>query len=464
MSLITGPKRAFGVGELKQQNAVIKVYTVGELKNALTKIYQLPSGVGTIEIAGDIIITEPIKLKRFLFGKAGPTEIIIQAIGGAKIINGNKVVNQGYNWDQTGNNGIPVFDFEKIDFSANPLSKYTFKDLTINTEASYPIGAFIAGDLGGETDTISGKDFGLITILNLKMFNVWNLFGAYDSIGTFTPQTIYTWISPRVDNLLYRNSSNTEFAMTTTYINHKNIGCFAGNFTNISVWNFGQLAQAEDDLTIINNSQLIDNTFSNLYCRLNIELPDRTNVGGGNTISAVNQLVSTNPECGFSYINTNLPNNTFNGNSTYFDANAAAASFSYGNGNITTDPLGTSITVTPSTLNFVTFGTPQVDLPNTTVYSHYIVDWNLIIKQRTTELVNYYNIKTILNIDNSGTGTILDSSTLYAYEGITSAPVTGLNPAWNNTTKVLSLSPAGPTNIVTICDIKVTGFKHPNLG
>lgn len=462
--IIPGAKRAFGVGETKGQNAVIKVYSAAELKAALTKVYQLPSNVGTIEIAGDIVITEPIKLRRFLFGESAPKEIIIQAVSGAKIINGRTTIDQGYTWNDTGNTGIPIFDFGVISITPNPLTKYTFKDLTINTESAYPFGAIVAGDI----NTASTGNLGLITLTNIKMFNVASLFGAYDSSGVFTVNKYITILNPKVQDILYRNSS--AFSMTTTYFNSNRAGCYAGNITGIGVWNTAQQAQTEDSFTINNNLKLIDCNFTNIFANVIVTVPDRTRVGQGNTLSGIAEISSTNQEAGFSYINTNLPSGSpSTGNSTYLKTISATQAFGYGTGRIVSSPTG-SITTTPNTFSFIGYSAGNgaainIDFDNATIYSHYIVDWSIVIKQVATELVNAYNIKTTLSITNAGVGTILDNSTQYAFEQILATGLTGLIPSWNNATRVLSIAPAvGVTALNCVCNITVTGLKHPNLG
>lgn len=271
MNWITGPNRAFGIGETKSQNAVIKVYSAAELKSALTKIYQLPSGVGTIEIAGDIVITEPIKLRSFDALEAAPREIIIQSISGARILNGNQSASVTYNYNIAGYNYIPVFDFGIVNSNITNNCKYTFKDLCINSpNAILPFGALIGFGLGASTHQTAK-----IAVSNLKAYKLGMIFGAYSPISVFT-QSIFAFNYIISDIAI--DNSNCPAAITGLYVSSPQLILQDSNISNYGVIDITYITPA---------STLFFNSGINQRCLLqnikSLTLINGTGVSLGNT-------------------------------------------------------------------------------------------------------------------------------------------------------------------------------------
>lgn len=464
-SLIGKPNRFFGAGETREQNAVIKVYSAAELKQALTRVYGLANGVGTIEIAGDIVLTGPVRLKRFLFGESAPREIIIRGVSGAKILNGRTDGYAGFSWDIPGVESFPVFDFGPVDNAANPVMKYTIADLQIGSESGAPLGAVIAGDIVNAS-TVGANDVGLITLSNLKLFNVSAIFGAYDSSGAFVTNKLINIINPKVTDILYRNSTGS--GLTTMYFNTSRIGCYSGSINGIGVWNGGQFSQAEDDFTVVNNARLQDCAFSNIYARVRIEVPTPATVGQGNTIWAVSEIASTEVTAGFSYINTNLGTPSSAGNTTVFRANSAALSVGSGT-NVTADtPTGQIVTFSGQ-LEFAAFsrGGGQLisaDLPDTIMHCQYTIDFIVTAKVVSTGLLNSYHIRATVAIDAAGAGRLVSSTVVSASEE--DLTVSGLIPSWNDPLKRLSIAPTSPGGLgamAVTATVRMSGLKHPSF-
>jgi hypothetical protein len=462
-SLVGKPNRFFGAGETREQNATIKVYSAAELKQALTRVYGLANGVGTIEIAGDIVLTGPIRLRRFAFGESGPREIIIRGVSGAKILNGRTDGYAGFAWNIAGVESFPIFDFGPVDGTNNPVSKYTICDLQIGSESGAPLGAVVAGDIA-LASTVSANDIGLITLNNLKLFNVSAIFGAYDSTGAFAANKLLSIINPKVTDILYRNSAGS--GLTTTFFNTSRIGCYSGSVRGIGVWNGGQLYQSEDDLTISNNAKLQDCTFCDIFAIVRIEVPTPTIVGQGNTISGVSQIASTDVAAGFSYINTNLGAPSSAGNTTLFRANSAELSAGSGT-NVTADTPAGQIVTFSGQWEFAAFsrGGGQLisaDLPDAITYCQYTVDFLVTVKIVNTGLLNSYHIRATVAIDAAGTGRLVSSTVVSASEE--SLTVSGLIPQWVNSLKRLSIAPTSPGGtgaLACTCTVRMSGLKHP---
>jgi len=484
---LTGAKRAFGIGETKSQNAVIKVYTVDQLKNALTKIYELPSGIGTIEIAGDIVITEPIKLKRFRLSEDKVHDIIIQGVGGSKLINGNKSINQGYNWNQSGNNAMPVFDFgTQANNGTNtnyllPNIRYTFRDLIINTETAYPFGAIVATDIANLNNVayVAESRVAYITFNNIQLYNVWNILGTYSSLNIFTGTSYYENLV--VNNLLYLNSSNVEFGLTGFNLNTPLVSISQSSITNIGVWTSTFISNIENTFNI--NGYVENSNFTSIKARVNINtINNQTAIGGtiipsnGNLIAGAESIISTRPY-GFNYLSTNLPataSGTTVGNSTFFATTNGDYAVGQGNsyGFSTTSGAGKTSTATSFEYVQYLYGTStsraEWVLPTTLTYNHYQIDWILTVKERSTGLINNYHFKSHLTIDEAGNGTLVSNSTIHADEQFTT--LTDITPTWFPLVKRISFRPyilpgppGGASTINGVCNIKVTGLGHPNF-
>jgi hypothetical protein len=470
---LTGAKRAYGVGETKSQNAVIKVYTVDQLKNALTKIYQLPSGIGTIEICSDLVITEPIKLKRFIAGEKS-REITIQGVSGVKIFNGNTLTNQGYNWNQAGNNYMPVFDYGTIGTTVQEYGtttvKYIFKNLNINNGVitnrnPMPFGAFLAGNLGG--NAVSASIAPTLIMQDINLYNTWNILGTYDTSNTFGTLQFHTYVNANIENILVTAPDNNPFN-DYLHINNSNTGLINSTIKNISSYPPNTLFGVNTQIIINNNRNFKNNIIENIYANINISIPDPTNVGNNNmlinaSIDENNQIDARNR---FSFINCTSDlvgpiGNIYNSNSSY---NA----FGVKSSNTFNTPT-TTFTAETVDIKFVTSAassTPELqcllgNIYRPTTRTEYEIDMKLTIRHVPTDASNAYHFKTTMSFDAGQNGTITGNSTIYANENIVG--ITGLTPTWNNTTKLLSISPRFSTdNLNCVCSFNIVGIYLPS--
>ncbi len=442
MNWIAGPNRAFGKGEQKQQNAVIKVYSAAEFKNALTQLYTLPSVIGTIEIAGDIVITEPIKLKLFAEEDDDqPLEIIIQAVAGARIINGNKEYGTSYTYDASVNKNIPVFDYGILPTTVPtfPQCKYTFKDLTINTENAKPFGALIAGNIAGNDSFLPR-----ISLYNIKAANLWNIFAAYDSTTTLSANVARAY-GVVINDFKFSNYDTT---ITETSLNSQYFGCQNSNISNIALWDLRKFFDSNNKIKINNISAFQSNYIASVTCNTEISGTD----GEWNLIlsSQVDENAGFVP--GFSYIQCNpfLSANNVN----IFDTDLEKSAFSIvgddGNNNVATSTTH----VIKKSSGFIR------GIATLIANTYYEVDWKLTVKYVATGLVNAYHFKTSIRVDGTGVGTVISNSTLFAAEEVFT--LSGLVPTILGSE--LYIEPTDPPNTLDCsCTITIDGFKQPNF-
>ena len=467
MTLI-GPKRTFGKGESREQNAIIKVYSAAELKVALTKVYGLPNGVGTIQIAGDITITEPIKLRQFVVSESAPREIIIQSVGGARIYNGN-TTSGSYNYNQAGNTEIPVFDFGVCD-DQQKVSKYTFKDLIINNDTSRPFGAFVAGDLDGNTDFDATSFMTLVTITNLKLTNVRNVFAAYDTSATFGGFIL--GYAPRIEGLVFKI---TETVFTDLKLNSANFASFSGLFNNITTWNI--IESLTYRFTINTNRGLISNSISAVSPIINlVEYPGVTTLpsstpqnGSGNVITGC--TIGTDfTDTSFTFINCDFFNNLGRGSTLIPTVNTNNSFIVYNNAkqlDVSSGVLDEDFVVKAS-YSVYTNGVPnlpgtfdeRIYITNLQQNSNYEVNWRLSVRERSTDKCNTYHIKTNLKRTTAANGIIVSSSTISASEEFFT--LTGLIPVASINGCYIAPT-LGAGNLLDVaCTIEIIGYKIPS--
>ena len=460
MSNITGPKRAYAVGETKSQNAVIKVYTVAELKRALTQVYQLPNGVGTIEIATDITITEPIKLRQFAQEEAQPREIIIQGVSGARIINGNKDYGTSYNYNQTGNGNIPVFDLgvgvELTAIADLSKCKYVIRDLVINTPNSKPFGGLIAANINGQQ-----RWLGPIAIQNIKAYNLWNIYAAYDTNpAPFSTGDRIILGNTKLDDFKFaiNDTSIIEFKLNSEYV-----GSFGGLFSNIGpldpVLAFVTYP-SNNNLHIWNNSEFVQNTFTSIFSIVKIDVgPLGTNTGNNNTIIGAT-LLADSYNSGFTHITSGRQNVSstsaiFEADSTRSAHNIIAEAILQNSSSIDIE----ATQVTKTTFNKHTNGNSGIFISNLPPNGHYEIDWVLAVKYDATGLTNNYHIKSTCRVDGLGGVTLTNNSTIYAFEEV----LTLINITPTSSGLDISMSPTDPTplEIDCSCNITITGLRMP---
>jgi hypothetical protein len=458
MTLI-GPKRTFGKGESREQNAIIKVYSAAELKVALTKVYGLPNGVGTIQIAGDITITEPIKLRQFVFGESAPREIIIQSVGGARIYNGN-TTSGSYNYNQAGNTEIPVFDFG-VCTSDNKVTKYTFKDLIINNDTSKPFGAFIGADLNGLTYP-NFAQLCTLTITNLKLHNVCNVYGVYDSTNTFNYRAGITCYSARIEGLLFRNVDVNvpSFNLANVYFYP-----YYGLFSNISVWNLGQRVSSNDHFVINTNYNFVANTFSAISGIVDIiKDPRNTNItpenGFGNTITGCEIGVDYR-DTSFSFINcqfgssdsaTLIPTKDTDDGLVFYN-NAIQQDIS---GTVTDNDFVVKQTFTKYAQG-VGPGATTISFSVGKTNCNYEVNWYLSVRERSTGLCNTYHIKTNLKRGASGNPVVVSNTTVAASEEFFT--LTGLIPSYSGGNIQIAPNAGAGNKLDAACTVEINGYK-----
>jgi hypothetical protein len=471
MNWITAPSRAFGIGETKSQNAVIKVYSAAELRNALTKVYQLPSGVGTIEIAGDIVITEPIKLRQFNISELQPREIIIQAVAGARIINGRTVENDGgYFYNQTNNTNIPVFDFGKalgnatVPFNPNALSicKYTFKDLMINTPSAKPFGALIAADAYGVGGFISTT-----AVINTKAYNIWNIYAAYDTTGAI--DQVVAGFNNKVDDFKY--TTNAGNLITEIGLNNKTFGSFNGTFSNIGIWQLSSYyGSTATQLAIWSNNSFVNNILNSIATGVIINrvldpITSAPTIGYGNVMIG-GTVPNVAFDTGFSFINITPP---VGQSSTVTPASAAsAANANISNAYITNAAsafLENSQSINATYTQFTNGAGGLIRVDSLPGNAYYEIDWVLAIKYQVSGLVNNYHIKSTVRVDGGGIGTLISNSTIYAFEEVVGTLI-GIIPYWDGLNNTFAIAPqdSTPLKIMATCTITLNGLRLPAGG
>lgn len=462
---LTAPNRIFGKGESREQNAIIKVYSVQELKNALTKIYSFKGSIGTIQIAGDITISEPIQLKQFIEGEAAPKEIIIQSIAGARILNGNKAAGD-WDYDMTGNTEIPVFDVgfgRGIDlFTGAPLEsqlivKYTFLDLVINSDTSRPFGAFIAAKTFSPNVPLNIKTLSLgeIKINNIKLFNVHTLLAGYSTDSSFA--SIVTAVTPNIDGVSVRNTSSI---ISEFYFNNAYFGIIYGLVNNVGTWNKDNRADNSNIMNIYTSNLFRYNSFESIGLRTKIlEDPNATfffENGFANTFSG-GEIIDFPANDSFAFSNTIFSGQLFSSGNTIIPTRGPSGAF-----NIVTptEPI-------TGTINFVvenTFclykeivGSGSLTTGPLPKNSEYEVNWHLTIKRRATDEVNTYHIKT--NVRRvTGNLVIVSNNTIAASEEFLG--MTGLIPVVGFT--ALNISPVlGSETLDVSVVVKMTGKMLP---
>lgn len=423
MTLI-GPKRIFGKGESREQNAVIKVYSAAELKKALTKIYTQKGSIGTIQIAGDITITEPIKLKAFIENTNKPKEIIIQSVGGARIHNGNSVAGD-FDYDTAGNTEIPVFDIGtgRDLAEAQLITKYTFKDLIINSDESRPFGAFIAANLfssTGNTELFISQ----IKIQNLKAFNLHSIFSGYSSDGTFT--NFVTAVMCNIDGIAIRN---TDPSITAFTFNGGNSGVIYSSITNIGTLNETDRQNTKNILLIYGSNYMRFNSFHSLGVLVKVkENPNPSfyvqfECGFSNIIktSEIQEIASNDS---FSFLSCRFSNAISSASTDIIQTKGPDTGFivttptTYGYAS--PPPLNNDFVVEDTfcvfrdsdpSINeaFVSSGAMYFD-------SHYEIDWFFTVYKYSTGETNNYHIKSHIRRGSSGAVTNYSNNTVAASE------------------------------------------------
>lgn len=459
--------RRYGVAETTALAATKQVSTVPQLQNALTEIYASSSGLGIIEIIGDIVLTAPIKLKSFIASNSLPKEIIIKAIGGAKLLNGN-VENPGlFDWNEVNNTNAPVFDFEDaLGFSTGvfvaselPVIKYTFVDLSINSLNAAPFGALIGvglGEFGGIAGTVSCQ--------NIKISNVWHLVGAYGTmVGAFANKVIgynynFDGVSIGIDN--------TNCLVTRTSLNTEYFGLISGSFQNIGLISIADVGLAKTDFEINDNNQFNYNYIGAVAPKIIITTPVNgagayTN-GSGNTIVGCkiqwNNLDAGN-DGGFSLIscsdyNTIVP-------STIIPASSSDTAFTLVAPAYVTNAasafLENSSAIRASWCKYTNGGGELISALNLDDSSNYTVTWDLSIRFQVSGAVNSYRIIANVKVSALGIPTIVGSSTVWANEE-TAGVISGIIPGTGlGTVFIAPVSSSG--KIMVSCTVTMDGFR-----
>lgn len=430
MSLI-GPNRAFGKGEQKEQNAVIKVYTADQFKNALTKIYANPAGIGTIQIAGDIVITEPIILRLFP-EELGYRNIIIQAVAGAKIICGISN-DESYYYGEALTNRMPVFDFRANNTGSvgNPNITYTFKDININTKDSPIFGAVFG--YNNDYSTL----LPVVIINNINIINTQYLFGVYVKDITSTA-IVNVFRNCDINNVYVAKSKSAETSLAEFKINSAKVKFAESRFNNFNI------------ISIDNAS------YNNYWFKIDFIDPPTFSDGTHSIVQFINfndttELVGPSTVDYFvTFINCRLYNILERTSFTYINCRSdtqGIAINNFGTGgsgvgrsqhNICTDltltspwtPEYTTSTETTIIRNSTTAGTiiSYVDMLDD---SEYEIDFFITIRWPSSSDFNSYHIKSHV-IKVGSTPTIKSSTTIAAYED--RLTITGITPIVSSTT------------------------------
>lgn len=466
MNWIQGPNRAFGVGELKSQNAVIKVYTATQIKNALTQIYKLPSGTGTIQICGDITLTSPIILKQFLADDQGPKEIIIEAIGGAKILNGRPTTTSAITYENV------VFDMgetQPLGAEYQNTCKYTFRNLNINSAEGQFFYGFLKWDSYNKRGGAAVNCYaGPVSLINFKCTKLMHI---YLVDGATIPARDYLQ-SSSIDGFIIDNET-TSPAFNTCLINNATLVCLSNYFSNFTTSNYSNLfftslgfySQGDAD------PESSGNVFVNIVIRFNI-FPSVTaaNSYGRGTLIGCRALIEAPRAGGWNIDNTSMKGTEnpsgvpyADGIRTQFAAGNLEADETYINGvDLVGFPQDTNNQATiEHTHVFNSEGNllvlvEEIRTPTLPTDSRYIVDWKISAIKVATNEVNSYNMQTtVKNV--GGVVTILDNTTIYAYEEVP-GQVFGLNPAI--VANKVYIAPYGLDNFKFDGSYKITGYNQ----
>ena len=255
-------------------------------------------------------------------------------------------------------------------------------------------------------------------------------------------------------------------SITYFYLNNKHLGFSYGNFTNISLVDYDDNFYTRNHLRIIPNRYFGNNTFQSIGPFINIQSPPSAYLAGntlgtGNVISGA-QILGTYANESFNYINcffgVENPTIFITSNSTN-GFNVVGLANQRDNSNVLLD----TDFVTDTTFCRYTNGkgfpiTVLSSLSSLQSPMNYEVNWHLAIRERATDKINTYHIKT--NCKKIGTTfTVYSNTTVSASEEFFT--MTGLVPTvgfdW------IQIAPtAGPSNLLDVsCVIHIKGYKIP---
>jgi hypothetical protein len=454
--------------------ATIQVFTAAELRNALTTVYQRSDGIGDIQIAGDIVITEPIALR--LFNEVGdtPRQITISAINGARISAGpNAIV---YDWNET-QTSMPVFDFGVVT-TAVPLGNYTFNGLGINSTLAPTFGALVACDMAGEATGTTPLIAPIVNVFDLRCTSMYNVFGTYDSTGLFYDSgfgdiSTVTYTGSSIDGLIIDNTAITPTSIGLNTERAVLVGCGVQNVAGLSG------VSTENQIIIRTTPGFARNTFSgvaslvqfepfvpgfsvtatcgdgNVFTGLGIQTfgdyGGWTFIGGsgGHVFAASRQLIAHS---------TAMPGRTYLGGATApLATNTFRSQWQSNNFQITS--AGVVGRVGPET---IALDDPEI-LPADCFYN---VEWDLTCQIKTgvdDGKVSRYKITCTFRTNSSHNITVLTTSTTYAYEEPGSG-VGGLDIPLGLTGPSIALAPTRgwPAEYLwSQCTVTLEGIRLP---
>jgi hypothetical protein len=468
--------RTYGAAATRQMAATIQVFTAGELRTALTTVYGRPDGVGDIQIAGDIVITEPIVLRAFNQPGDTPRQITISAINGARLSAGPNVIS--YDWNET-QTSMPVFDFGLMTTSPC-LGNYTFNGLNINSLNAPTFGALVACDLGGDgTDLVAhALAAPIVNVFDLKATSLYNVFGTYDSTGLFYDSgfgdiSTVAYTGSSIDGIILDNTALTPTSMGLNTQRAVLVGCGVQNVAGLSG------VSTENQLIIRTTPGFARNTFSgitslvqfepfvpgfsvsptcgdgNVFTGLGIQTfgdyGGWTFIGGsgGHVFAASRQLIAHS---------TAMPGRTYIGG---VDPPLATNTFrsQWQSNNFQITSVMAVGRVGPETISLTD---PEI-LPADCFYN---VEWDLTCQIKTGAddgKVSRYKITCTFRTDSSHNITVLTTSTTYAYEEPGSG-VGGLDIPLGLTGPSIALAPTRgwPAEYLwTQCTVTLEGIRLP---
>lgn len=443
MNWITAPSRAFGVGETKSQNAVIKVYSAAELKAALTKLYQLRGGIGTIEIAGDIIITQAIELKQTIPPDSGPTEIIITAVSGAKILSGRAIGSSG-SLDASN----AVFRMGDTQSSIYNICKYTFRNLNINSNNAWYFRALL---LWNNRGGVAGP----VRLDNVTLSRTLYVFDK-DSTGYAGADAVLQ--GSVVDGLTFDSNGEIPAASVLTL---NAISCVNCSFSNITVRDNNSLGVGLS-LFFRDQNNCINNSFNNIRIPFAVTSADGTH-GTGIVNGAYTGYLTAPIIAGWQFNNVDLGavSKGIRTSITAGDAIPSSAINTNGLDLVGVDQ-GSGIATIEHKRLFNGVGTgfgaaTQILTPTLPANGYYIIDWKF--NMFYLNQINSYHIITNARVSAGGVVTIVSNSTIFASEEFTTSFIsTGLIPAVTGNS--VFIEPRGAVTANINGSMTITGYKQ----
>lgn len=424
---LTGINRKFGIGETREANAVDTVYTADELRAALGRIYARPNGVGTIRIGGDIVLSEPIRIKTYNIDDGIARSITIEGVNGAKIQ--RAPATPEYYWG-TAYSDPPVFIVDELGTDGYCATAITLRDLVIGGDGSPDWGALVAGDTAGTGDQWIAP---VIRITDCTLGNTHAVFGAFSSTASFTDNGSGTfgavvWYGATVDGLILRVGDTS--AVTGVSLGSKYSGFYYADVRGVGAANAIEAFDSNKYLILRPNPLTQGCTLSGISSKVQFvpytAADGRVYGGDDNTITGAS-VVAWGDVTGWNTIGAAENHIFYTEDATTAHHVAADAPVSDGVGSFTPGAAVKSTWTTHSDGNgSTTAHAISGFLPNT----QYNAEWRLVYRWYTganADLANAYIIRAVIVTDGLAAPTVLKTQTDWAGEAVPGV-ISGLFP------------------------------------